>query len=110
MIGMAPEFTDSVFFEDNHTEMKNSVSFKTESGYLGRYSSNGELVMAGKFIGGALGLYGRDGEFHYNPRYEKMYYEGEFDDISNEEFEEFKKELDALSEQTSKYTQTVRIE
>ena len=67
-----------------------------ESGYVGRRSSNGELVGAGKFIGGALSLYGRDGEFHYNPRYEKMYYEGEFDDISDEEFEQFKKEMDDL--------------
>lgn len=67
-----------------------------ESGYVGRYVSGGVLVGAGKFIGGALSLYGRDGKFHYNPRYEKMYYEGEFDDISDEEFEKFKKEMDAL--------------
>lgn len=70
---------------------------ENESGYVGRYSSNRELVAAGKFIGGALSLYGRDGEFHYNPRYEKMYYEGEFDNISDEEFEKFKKEMDAMS-------------
>lgn len=53
-----------------------------ECGYVGRFSTNGELVGAGKFIGGALSLYGTDGKFHYDPRYEKMYYEGEFDDIS----------------------------
>ena len=67
-----------------------------ESGYVGRFIDGGRIISAGKFIGGALSLYGRDGEFHYNPRYEKMYYEGEFDDISDEEFEKFKKEMDAL--------------
>jgi hypothetical protein len=58
--------------------------------YYGRYLSNGELVAAGKFIGGALSLIGRDGEFHYNIQYDKMYYEGEFDEITDEEFEKFK--------------------
>ena len=64
--------------------------------YYGRFYDGGELVMAGKFIGGALSLYGRDGKFHYSPRYDKMYYEGEFDEISDEEFEAFKKEMDAV--------------
>ena len=72
------------------------MKIKDESGYYGRYSSDGSLVAAGKFIGGALSLYGTDGEFHYKPRYEKMYYEGEFDEISDEEFEKFKKEMDEL--------------
>ena len=40
--------------------------------------------MAGKFIGGALSLYGPDGKFHYDQRYDKLYYEGEFDEISDE--------------------------
>jgi len=30
--------------KDMHTEMKNSVSSMNESGYVGRYSLNGELV------------------------------------------------------------------
>lgn len=67
-----------------------------ESGYVGRFIDGGRIIAAGKFVGGALSLYGRDGKFHYNPRYEKMYYEGEFDDISDEEFEKFKKAMDAL--------------
>ncbi len=65
-----------------------------ESGYYGRFSYDGNMVMAGKFIGGALSLYGPDGKFHYDPRYEKMYYEGEFDEISDEEFERFKRKMD----------------
>lgn len=68
------------------------------SGYVGRYGYDGKLYGAGKFIGGALSLYGRDGKFHYDPRYEKMYYEGEFDEISDEEFEKYKKEMDAQRE------------
>ena len=67
-----------------------------EGGYVGRFSVSGEIVSAGKFFGGTLGVYGKDGEFHYDPRHEKMYYEGEYDDISDEEFEKFKKEMDAL--------------
>ena len=67
----------------------------SKSGYYGRFTVDGKIVMAGKFIGGALGLYGPDGEFHYDPRYDKLYYEGEFDEISDEEFEEFKKRMDA---------------
>lgn len=68
---------------------------ENESEYFGRYSSDGELVSAGKFIYGALSLYGRDGKFHYDQRYEKLYYEGEFSEISDEEFEKFKKKMDA---------------
>ncbi len=64
--------------------------------YYGRYSGNGELVMAGKFIGGALSLYGPDGEFHYRQRNDDLYYEGAFGEISDEEFEQFKKEMDEL--------------
>ena len=73
--------------------LRNTVN---ESGYYGRYGYDGKLYGAGKFIGGALSLYGRDGKFHYDPSYEKMYYEGEFDEISDEEFEKYKKEMDAL--------------
>ena len=76
----------------------NMAVIKEESGYVGRFTDGGRLIGAGKFIGGALSLYGRDGKFHYDPRYEKLYYEGEFDDISEEEFEAFKKEMDALGE------------
>lgn len=73
-------------------------SSASESGYVGRYAVDGELVGAGKFFGGTLGIYDwRDGKFHYDPRYEKMYYEGEFDDISDEEFEKFKAKMDAKS-------------
>ena len=64
--------------------------------YYGRFTSDGELIAAGKFIGGALSLYGPDGKFHYDQRYDKQYYEGEFDEISDEEFEQFKKEMDEL--------------
>ena len=63
--------------------------------YYGHFGSDGKLHGAGKFIGGALSLYGGDGKFHYDPRYDKMYYEGEFDEISDEEFEQFKAEMDA---------------
>ena len=64
--------------------------------YYGKFSFGGELIGAGKFIGGALSLYGRDGKFHYRPEYEKWYYEGDFDEISDEEFEKFKKEMDGM--------------
>ena len=64
--------------------------------YYGMFTRNGELIGAGKFIGGAMSLYGRDGEFHYRPEYDKRFYEGDFDEISEEEFEQFKKEMDAL--------------
>lgn len=64
--------------------------------YYGRFADDGELIGAGKFFGGTLGLYGRDGQFHYDPRYEKMYYEGEFDEITDEQFEEFKAEMDEI--------------
>ncbi len=64
--------------------------------YYGRYAADGELVSAGMFFGGTLGVYdGRDGEFHYDPRHEKLYYEGEYDEISDEEFEKFKDKMDA---------------
>lgn len=76
-------------------KMNNPVSFKNESGYVGRFCDDGELIGAGKFIYGALSLYGRDGKFHYDPQQQKMYYEGEYDDISDEEFEAFKKKMDA---------------
>ncbi len=77
-------------------QMTNKKSnIKNESGYYGRFTRDGEIVMAGKFIGGALSLYGPDGKFHYDQRYDKLYYEGEFDEISDEEFEEFKAEMDA---------------
>ena len=71
------------------------MSGKNESGYVGRFAADGEIVSAGKFFNGTLGIYGRDGKFHYDPRHEKMYYEGEYDDISVEEFEKFKKKMDA---------------
>ena len=74
-----------------------SVS-KDESGYYGRYYSDGsgELISVGKFFGGTLGIYDwRDGKFHYDPRHEKMYFEGEYDEISDEEFEKFKKKMEA---------------
>lgn len=63
--------------------------------YYGRYSADGELVAAGKFFGGTLGLYGPDGKFHSSTRYDDLYYEGEFDEISDEEFEKFKEEMDS---------------
>lgn len=69
-----------------------------KGGYYGKFTFGGELIAAGKFIGGAMSLYGRDGEFHYKPEYDKWYYEGDFDEISDEEFEKFKKEMDALGE------------
>ena len=63
--------------------------------YVGRFGADGKLHGAGKFFGGTLGLYdGRDGKFHYDPRYEKMYYEGEFDDITDEQFAEYKAYMD----------------
>ena len=64
--------------------------------YYGCFTRDGELIGAGKFIGGALGLYGRDGEFHYKQDYDKWFYEGDFDEITDEEFEKFKQEMDAL--------------
>ncbi len=67
-----------------------------EGGYYGRFSYDGKLVGAGKFIGNALCLYGgRDGEFHFSPRYQDQYNDGEFDEISDEEFEEFRARMDA---------------
>ena len=73
--------------------MKNN---QDESGYVGRYSADGRIVAAGKFFAGTLGIHSwRDGEFHYDPRHEKMYYEGEYDDITDEEFEEFKARMDS---------------
>lgn len=69
-----------------------------KGGYYGKYSFEGELIGAGKFIGGAMSLYGSDGEFHYKPEYDKWYYEGDFDDISDEEFEEFKARMDAKAQ------------
>lgn len=65
-----------------------------ESEYYGRYASNGELIAAGKFIDCVLCLYGPDGKFHFKLRYQDLYNEGEFDVISEEEFEEFKKKMD----------------
>lgn len=64
--------------------------------YYGCFARDGELIGAGKFIGGAMSLYGRDGQFHYDQKYDKMYYEGEFDEISDEEFEKFKQEMDEI--------------
>ena len=65
-----------------------------ESEYYGRYASDGRLVAAGKFIDCVLCLYGSDGKFHFKLRYQDLYNEGEFDVISEEEFEEFKKKMD----------------
>ncbi len=62
--------------------------------YYGRYSCNGELVGAGKFIDCVLCLYGPDGKFHFDFRYQDMYNDGEFDEISDEEFAAFKAEMD----------------
>ena len=67
--------------------------------YYGMFDNDGKLVGAGKFFGGTIGLYGPDGQFHYDPRYEKYFYEGEFDEISDEEFEKFKAEMDELGRQ-----------
>jgi hypothetical protein len=66
------------------------------SEYYGRFADDGDVVMAGKFFGGTLGLYGPDGQFHSNPRYDKLYYEGEFDEITDEQFEKFKTEMDEI--------------
>ena len=65
--------------------------------YYGRYSQSlGRLIGVGKFIDNVLCLYdGRDGKFHFDPRQDKMYYEGEYDEISDEEFEKFKAKMDA---------------
>ena len=71
-------------------------SSSNESGYVGRFAVDGKIVSVGKFFGGTLGIYDwRDGKFHYDPRHEKMYYEGEYDDISDEQFEAFKAHMDA---------------
>lgn len=68
---------------------------ENESGYYGRFVGN-EIVAAGKLSGGTFLVYAfRDDKFEYDPRHQKMYYEGEYDDISVEEFERFKKEMDA---------------
>lgn len=72
--------------------------------YYGRFTWDGELIGAGKFIDCALCLYGRDGKFHYDQRYDKMYYEGDFDEISKEEFEKFKEKRDSRA-QTDKNNQ-----
>ena len=65
--------------------------------YYGRIGNDGRVLSAGKFFGGTLGVYDpRDGEFHYDPRHEKTYYEGEFDEISDEELEKFKAKMDEL--------------
>lgn len=68
---------------------------ETMSEYYGRFAYDGRLVAAGKFFGGTLGLYGPDGQFHSSPRYDELYYDGEFDEITDEQFEEFKKRMDA---------------
>ena len=52
------------------------------------------MIAAGKFIDCVLCLYGPDGKFHFKLRYQDLYNEGEFDVISEEEFEEFKKKMD----------------
>lgn len=70
------------------------MSEKNGSVYYGRRSVDGRLVAAGKYIGGTIYPYGPDGQFHYDPRHQKLYYEGEYDEISDEEFEEFKKRMD----------------
>ena len=56
------------------------------------------MIAAGKFIDCVLCLYGRDGKFHFDFRYQDMYNEGEFDEITDEEFEKFKAKMDALGE------------
>ncbi len=71
------------------------------------FSCNGELVGAGKFIDYALCLYGRDGKFHYDQRYDKLYYEGEFDEITEEEFIKFKEKMDLLGEAERKVKMTL---
>lgn len=63
--------------------------------YYGMFDNDGKLVGAGKSFGGTIGLYGPDGQFHSDPRYDKYYYEGEFDEITDEQFEEFKARMDA---------------
>ena len=63
--------------------------------YYGRFSCSGEMIAAGKFIDCVLCLYGPDGKYHFSSRYQDQYYDGEFDEISDEEFEEFKKKMDA---------------
>lgn len=65
-----------------------------DSEYYGRYTANGELIGAGKFIDCVLCLYGPDGRFHFSPRYQDLYNDGEFDVISEAEFEKFKEEMD----------------
>ena len=71
------------------------VKFR-DSVYYGRFSCDGEMIAAGKFIDSVLCLYwGKDKQFHFNMRYQDQYNEGEFDEISDEEFEEFKAEMDA---------------
>ena len=63
--------------------------------YYGRIANDGRILSAGKFFDGTLGVYDpRDGEFHYDPRHEKMYYEGEYDEISDADFAKFKAEID----------------
>ena len=65
--------------------------------YYGRFISGGEMVAVGRFIGGAFSLYnGKDGKFRFDPRYESMYYDGEFDEITDEEAEKFMKEMDEM--------------
>lgn len=63
--------------------------------YYGRFTFDGKLVAAGMLSGGTLYVYSwRDGKFHYDPRHQKMYDEGDYDEISDEEFEKFKKEME----------------
>ncbi len=88
--------------EEEETDEADEVMQNTvvnESGYYGLFDFKGNLIGAGKFIGGALGLYGPDGEFHYKPEYEKWFYEGDFDEISDEEFEKFKKKMDMRNQE-----------
>ena len=81
---------------DPHRLDVNDLGSDVMSEYYGRFAYDGRLVAAGKFFGGTLGLYGPDGQFHGSPRYDKLYYEGEFDEITDEQFEEFKAEMDEI--------------
>ena len=65
--------------------------------YYGRFSLSGRgMVSAGKLVGGTIVVYDpTDGKLHYDSRHQKMYDEGDYDEISDEEFEKFKAKMDA---------------
>ena len=86
------EIVEAVIKKSKSTYMP--VKF-VDSAYYGRYGCDGELHGAGKFIDCVLCLYGPDGKFHFSPRYQDLYNEGEFDEISDEEFEKYKENMDA---------------